>query len=191
MRGEKSPDSIPRPSHCQGLLLGGIATQKFLVLLALITLIRGVTFAQTQLQSPPRSYRFQSIDFRNATTTQAFGISERGGIVGSYVDTSGTAHGFSLINGRLAAIDFPGAIFPAARGINDSGTIAGGFTRADDPNGAHGFVLDGQRYNQVDFPDSAHSGNLGINEAGDLTGSYDLGDISTGIGFYTANGKFI
>jgi len=165
--------------------------QRSLVLLALITLVAGVTFARTEVQSRPRSYIFQSIDFPNATTTQVFGINERGDIVGSYVDASGTTHGFSLINGRFATIDFPGSILTAARGINDGGTIVGGFTRADDPNGAHGFVLHGKRYKQVDFPGSAHSGFLGVNEAGDVTGSYDLGDINTGIGFFTKNGKFV
>jgi hypothetical protein len=37
--------------------------QRSLVLLALITLVAGVTFAQTEVQSRPRSYIFQSIDF--------------------------------------------------------------------------------------------------------------------------------
>jgi uncharacterized membrane protein len=165
--------------------------RKFFAVLAVVTLVAGVTCAQTSVQSSPKSYSFQSIDFPTATTTQVFGINERGDVVGSYVDTGGSTHGFSLINGRFATIDFPGAILTAARGINDSGTIAGGFARADDPNGVHGFVRHGKKYQQVDFPGSAHSGNLGINEAGDLTGSYDLGDINVGIGFFTKNGRFV
>ena len=164
--------------------------RKFLALVAVVPLAVYVTLAQTGVQSRPTSYRFLSIDFPDATTTQVFGINERADIVGSYVDASGNTHGFSLINGRFTTIDFPGATLTAARAINDNGTIAGGFTPADDPNGGHGFVLRGKRYYQVDFPGSAHSVNLGINEAGDLTGSYDLGDINTGIGFFTRNGEF-
>ena len=164
----------------------------FLVLVGLCTLIGSAASAQSKTQAPSSpAYTFKSIDFPGAATTQAFGVNERGDVVGAYVDSSGNSHGFSWIDGRFASVDFPGAFLTNARGINDDATIVGAFTRADDPEGGHGFVLRDGAYTQVDFPGAAHSGILGINEGGDLTGSYDLGDINTGIGYFTDHGQFV
>ena len=165
--------------------------RRFLALLAFSMLVAGFTAAQTSLQSSPASYTFQSIDFPDATTTEVFGINERGDVVGEYVDSSQVTHGFSLIRSKFATVDFPGATLTAARAINDRGVIAGAFTPPDDPNGAHGFVLFGSQYKQVDFPGSAHSGILGINEKDEVTGSYDLGDVNAGIGFFTTHRRFV
>jgi len=165
--------------------------RRFLSLLAVINLVGVVATAQKAATSSPASYSYRSIDYPGAALTQVFGINERGDVVGSYNDTDGNTHGFSLVNGRFSRIDYPGSIFTAARGINDDDVIVGAFTRADDPNGGHGYVLRGATFSQVDFPGSVHSGILGVNEAGDITGSYDLGDINTGIGYLTENGRFV
>ena len=44
-------------------------------------------------------YRFESIDFPGAATTNAWGINSQGDIAGSYVDSAGKTHGF-LSTGR-------------------------------------------------------------------------------------------
>ena len=165
--------------------------RKFLALVAVITLLAPAATAQKSASNSPAFYNFKAIDFPGASLTQVFGINERGDVVGSYSDTDGNSHGFSLVNGRFSRIDYPGSVSTSARGINDDDIIVGVFTRADDPNGGHGYVLRGRTFSQVDFPGSAHSGILGVNEGGDITGSYDLGDINTGIGYFTENGRFV
>lgn len=42
----------------------------------------------------PASFDFTTIDVLNSVTTNAFGINNRGQIVGLYVDASGATHGF-------------------------------------------------------------------------------------------------
>lgn len=61
--------------------------------------------------------RFTTLDVPGATTTQAFGINDRGQIVGGYRDANGNAHAFILDRGRYRAIDAPDR--PA-----DTGTMA-------------------------------------------------------------------
>jgi hypothetical protein len=58
--------------------------------------------------------------------------------VGRYDDSGGTTHGFLLRNGRFHTIDFPGASFTVAFGINDGGDIGGIYTLA---GVNHGFLL--------------------------------------------------
>lgn len=168
------------------LLIVGVAV----VCLASVILRSTSAIGQINAQASPSSYVFKSIDFPDAASTQAFGINERGDVVGAYTDTSGNSHGFRLGDGNFHSIDFPGAVSTAARGINDAGEVVGVFTTSDDPNGGHGFVLRNGKFKQVDYPGSAHSGILGVNEAGDFTGSYDLGDITTGIGYFTRGQQF-
>jgi probable HAF family extracellular repeat protein len=159
-------------------------------LIGLVALVGSNALPQTNSQTSPPSYLFKSIDFPGAASTQAFGINERGDVVGAYTDTGGNSHGFKLSDGKFRSIDFPDAIFTAARGINDDGEVVGGFENINETGGAHGFVLRNGKFTQVDFPGSAHSGILGINEGGDFTGSYDLGDVNTGIGYFTRHQQF-
>jgi probable HAF family extracellular repeat protein len=59
--------------------------------------------------------------------TSAFGINDRGEIVGGYVDSIGDLHCFLLVAGTFTDVDFPGAPFTQCVGINDRASIAGGF----------------------------------------------------------------
>ncbi len=69
---------------------------------------------------------FTKIDVPNSTRTVAFGINERGAIVGIY-DRAGRGHGFLLWKGVFTDIDFPGARGTRAKGINDRGWIVGDY----------------------------------------------------------------
>ncbi len=80
---------------------------------------------------------FTKIDVPNSTATVAFGINERGAIVGIY-DRAGRGHGFLLWKGVFTDIDFPGARGTRAKDINDRGWIVGDYW----PQGAlpRGFI---------------------------------------------------
>jgi hypothetical protein len=74
--------------------------------------------------------RFTSFDVRGSIYTQAFGINNRGDIVGGYYDTSGRRHGFVRDrHGRSGnrssdrVLDVPNGAGNVATGINDRGQI--------------------------------------------------------------------
>jgi uncharacterized membrane protein len=58
------------------------------------------TFGVAPVAAEPISYRFISIDYPGAKTTNANGINASGHIVGAYVDSAGKQHGFLLVRGR-------------------------------------------------------------------------------------------
>jgi probable HAF family extracellular repeat protein len=65
--------------------------------------------------------QFRTIDVPGATYTQAFGINNRGQIVGGYRDSAGNQHGFLHDGRRYRTLDVPGGGGNAATGINERG----------------------------------------------------------------------
>ena len=121
---------------------------------------------------------FFSIDYPGAVRTNAQGISPGGDIVGTYVDTSGNQHGFSLSNGKFTSLDYPGAASTFARGISPDGDIVGSYAvPPEDPQDIHGFLLSQGTYSEVQFP--GHLGTVAqrIMPNGDIFGCYH--DIDT------------
>lgn len=120
---------------------------------------------------PP--YHFTSIDFPGAVLTNAQGISPAGDIVGTYVDASGSQHGFLLRDENFTTIDFPGATVTFARGISPDGDIVGSYSAAagtQPPATIHGFLLSQGHYSEVQFP--GHLGTIAqrIMPNGDILG---------------------
>src|SRR5262249_42885439 len=72
---------------------------------------------------------FITIDVPNAPpeSTSAFGINDRGQIVGGYNDAIGDLHCFLLVAGTFTTVDFPRAPFTQCAGINNKGSIVGGY----------------------------------------------------------------
>jgi uncharacterized membrane protein len=110
--------------------------------------------------------------------TVAFGINDRGQIVGDYVDTvapnAGKRRGFLLDNGVYKTFDFPGAFITVAEGINNPGTIVGFYVDGTDFS-QHGFVLSNGVYTKIDVgvPNSINTAVYSINAIGEIAGSYD------------------
>ena len=124
-----------------------------------------------------------SFDVPASTTTFATGINADA-VVGRYVDSAGTTHGFLLKDGKVTAIDYPGAVFTAAWGINSQGDIVG--IRYDDPARAgdgvaqHGFLLRGGVYTPLDYPGKFGLIPVRINDAGQIVGCNHDDGPSTG-----------
>jgi uncharacterized membrane protein len=118
---------------------------------------------------------FTSIDFPNATSTDALGINSDGDIVGRYDSAAdGNTHGY-LRNGhgRFITIDVPGANFTVAAGINSHGVIVGQYRLKTDPAMArHGFALSTGTLSTIDFPNAKFTNALGINRRGAIVGRY-------------------
>lgn len=71
--------------------------------------------------------------FPGASATQAFGLNDRGEVVGTYnVGTGNNAvtHGFTWMNGKFTTVDYPMASATFINGVNDEGDIVGFYTDA-------------------------------------------------------------
>jgi probable HAF family extracellular repeat protein len=76
-----------------------------------------------------------------ASMTQAFGINDRGEVVGTYTVGTGdnaVTHGFTWANGKFTTVDYPAASSTALNGVNDEGDIVGFYT--DAAGNTDGFV---------------------------------------------------
>jgi hypothetical protein len=114
---------------------------KFSLLAAFFLLLAGSSFAQ--INSP--TFRYVSIDFPGAASTDATGINNFGEIVGFYSTALNCnpnpcpVHGFKLVNKHFTAINIPGAISTWVFGLNDGGDVVGFFETSI--NVFHGFLL--------------------------------------------------
>src|SRR5262249_36974636 len=114
---------------------------------------------------------FTTIDFPGAAETNAWGINNRGEIVGGHQGTDGKSHVFRLREGQFTTIDFPGAFDTAPDGvkggINSRGDIVSYYCTVqpcgDMMNGPlppeqqykthHGFLMSsGEFTTTMDFP---------------------------------------
>ena len=113
---------------------------------------------------------FTTIDYPGAVATLSVGINANGQIVGRFVDTSGSFHGYLLSAGNFTAIDLPGATATRPLGINLTGDIVGHYVSQGQQE--HGFLLRGGVFTTIDFPGAAHTKAVGINDGGDIAGYY-------------------
>jgi uncharacterized membrane protein len=115
-----------------------------------------------------QSYTFTTLDYPGATSTSPNAVNSTGVIVGSYVDTASTTHGFAYFYGKFVTVDVPNAKFTALTGINKNGVLCGNFANT----ATHGFVWEKGRLTQVDFPGAPFTNVNGITDTGALGGSY-------------------
>jgi hypothetical protein len=109
------------------------------------------------------------------TDTDAFGLNDRGNIVGIFYGLS-EAHGYKLDAAlNLTIIDVPGASGTQPHDINNSGIIVGFF---ESPTGVHGFMRDiAGNYSILDPPGATGGGFTGtfangINDNGEIVGNF-------------------
>jgi uncharacterized membrane protein len=141
------------------------------ILIALVGLVSGLLSTAANAAGAT----FTSIDFRNATSTDALGINSDGDIVGRYDSaTDGNTHGYLRTRrGRFIAIDVRHANFTVAAGINSHGVIVGQYRLTTDPTmKRHGFVRSRGTFTTIDFPNAAFTNALGINRHGEIVGRY-------------------
>ena len=82
-------------------------------------------------------------------------------------------------NFRYVAINFPGAVFTAATGINNLGTIVGYYEVGTNCFGeitptcrTHGFILSNKNFIRFDIPGSRNTFIFGVNDFGDTVGTF-------------------
>jgi len=140
-----------------------------------------------------RSLSFTAIDYPGAVATTAFGINERGEVVGSYTDSSNKTHGFVKIGELFRSVDFPGALMTRARGISPAGEIVGSYRLPGDPLvNAHGYLLTrGGQFRRVDFPGHINTIPQRIGPDGTILGCFhDTDTMGTMHGFVNQGDEF-
>jgi uncharacterized membrane protein len=130
------------------------------------------------------------------TTTTAFGINNKGQIVGGYCippqsacpasEVNPAEHGFLYDHGVFTQLDYPGAQLTEAVAINDAGTIAGTYVAK---NFLHSYLYQNGVYTNIDVPGQNYTFVSGINNHGVAAGSYQAKN-SYVHGFFYENGVF-
>jgi hypothetical protein len=114
----------------------------------------------------------------NAPSLSAFGINNRGDVVGEYAASGSVMDGFiKLAGGAFHTIAVPGATETVALGVNDNDTVVGAYV---DETGStmtiRGFIwrIGGHITTMVDDPNGSDFTVLsGINNEGDIVGYYE------------------
>ena len=75
---------------------------------------------------------------------------------------------------RITSIDYPGAVFTAAFGINPAGDIVGGYSI--DGSDEHGFLLRHGAFSSYDYPGATWTEFEALTPQGDILGEYGLAD---------------
>jgi uncharacterized membrane protein len=121
-----------------------------------------------------------------ASDTEAYGLNDKGDIVGKFLDRSGE-HGFLLSRGEFTHINIPSATLTDAFGINDRGHIVG---HLRDASGNDGFLLSGDEVTRIKVPGAVLTVALGINDQGEIVDTYTTVG-GTFHGFLLTHGEFI
>ena len=120
--------------------------------------------------SAASAQEFTTVQFPGATITVVNGgPNPEGTSVGSYVDTSGITHGFTLNKkGTFTSFDPPGSVATTPDFIDPQGTIVGGYVDAGGTN--HGFILKNGEYTTVNFQGAAGTVLTGVSPSGEMVG---------------------
>jgi hypothetical protein len=104
---------------------------------------------------------------------------------GSYLDSKSKVHGFTLVNGKFAAINYQGAANTWIFGVNHVGALTGGYGGA---GSVKGFLFLNGQYTNIVFPKGAVTNPMAVNDSNSVVGSSLTGNFSSG--FLWQNGKF-
>jgi hypothetical protein len=125
-----------------------------------------------------------------SASTEAWGVNDKGNIVGFYTDSAGNFQGFEYLASTetYSTISCSGWTDTRAYGINDAGVIVG-----DVANSTSGpfsaFVLRSGKCTVFNYPKAADTYARGINKSGEISGFYTS---TTGVtsGFQKTGSKY-
>ncbi|WP_165246356.1 HAF repeat-containing PEP-CTERM protein [Paludisphaera soli] len=105
----------------------------------------------------------------------AYGINDRGDIVGNYATAGGESHGFLLSGGAYSTVSYGLLYGTSVAGVNDAGDMVGYYALAFDSNPG-GFKTFGGSTLPLNIPDARNTQALGINAAGRIVGTFEAAD---------------
>jgi len=138
---------------------------------------------------------FTPFDVPGSTSTTPNFINLQGVIVGSYIDSAGTSHGFVLNRGKYTTVDYPGAPGTILSGINDLGEMSGTYCSdapCDTSATLHSFVVSRKGvFTSFDPPGATSSGTSTVSLLGAVVGNYATsGGSGQGLGYLLFLGKY-
>jgi probable HAF family extracellular repeat protein len=106
-----------------------------------------------------------------AVSSGAYGINDKGAIVGYYTDSSGNMHGFLLQETTYMTLDVPGATGSSANDINNSGYIVLAWINSSGGYAGSVYNPKTQKYKTIKVPGAGTLGSYPnyINNQGDIT----------------------
>ncbi len=120
---------------------------------------------------------FTAFDVPGAASTTPNFINLEGVIVGSYLDSAGTSHGFVLNRGTYTTVNYPGALGSGVSSINDLGELSGFYcsdAACDTSATFHSFVRNRSgAFTSFDPPGATGSETSTVSLLGVVAGSYD------------------
>ena len=133
--------------------------------------------------------KFTTISFPKANATQAYGINDKGDVVGLYIDSAGAQHGFSKVGSKYTSIDVSGDSSAEAWGINNKGQIT--VFAINTAGGYEGFLYNGKTFKKIADPNEGASGTIvrAPNNKGDISGAY-FNSSGQEVGFLFHGGKY-
>jgi len=151
------------------------------------TLVEDEDMAEVELLSPPitnwnMEYEVIDLGTLGGNGSEAFGINDRGEVVGSSIDGNGNTQAFRWHNGFMVGLGFlPGASNSIANAINESGEITG--QSHINSTDYHAFLYRSNSFLDLGTFGGANSIGFGINAQADASGlAYpppaDLADFS-------------
>ena len=141
------------------------------------------------------TYKFVTIDYPGAYSTEVTGINDAGQASGFYYTAPG-AHerAFLYSGGVFAPIDYPGAVATVLWGINANGQIVGQYYSCPSSYGCdHPFVYSGGVFTLLPEVPGSMAGTtvpFAINASGQIAGWYVDPCFCTAHGFFYSNGSY-
>ncbi len=138
---------------------------------------------------------FTPFDVPGSTSTIPNFINLQGVIVGTYLDSAGTSHGFILNRGRYTTVDYPGAPGSTLTSINDLGELSGTYcsdAACDASATLHSFVESRRGvFTSFDPPGATSSGTSTVSLLGAVVGNYATsGGTGQGLGYLLFLGRY-
>ena len=59
------------------------------------------------LDAPKLTFKFTTVQVKNAQDTRVYGVNNAGVMVGQYIDSAGVAHGMTLVGNKVTTLDDP------------------------------------------------------------------------------------
>ena len=115
--------------------------------------------------------RYTTIQYPRSLSSAAYGINDRGQIVGDYSGADGISHGFVSLRGRFTAINVPDHAHTSPRDINNLGQVVGMTTNSSGVDD-RGFLLWKGQFTIIQIPGSTTTVVNAINDSGRIVGTY-------------------
>jgi len=133
--------------------------------------------------------KLTAINFPKSNGTQAYGINDKGDVVGLYLDSASVQHGFVKKGSKYTSIDVTGDTSTEAWGINNAGQIT--VFAISSAGGYDSFLYNGKTFKKISDPSAGTEGTIvrAPNNKGDIAGTY-FNSASVETGFLLHGGKY-